>query len=218
MKLISFILLFTGFLIYSFFNLGKFLDVTQEPSKTELLVCLGGGISKNRIEKTIELYKNGFLEKNHIIFTGVSTIKKINLSNFDSNTNVIINGNLKNTMEEILFIKTYMKENNLSSVTFITEVPHSKRIKIFWNNFGENLENVTFSVVASNFEKWNSSLYYKDKLSLKYALSEITKLIYNFFLYGILETFGLKEEFESTYKKELREMKKDMGLPVKYSF
>ena len=215
MKLISFILIFFGFLIYSFFNLGKFLDVTQEPSKTELLVCLGGGISKNRINKTIEIYKNGFLEKNHIIFTGVSSINKNTYKNFDEDINIITNGKVKNTMEEILYIKDYVKENNLSSVTFITEAPHSKRVKIFWDNFGEKLENVNFSLVASDFEDWNSKKYYENNTTLKYAFSEFTKLIYNFFLYGVLETFGFKEEFESTYKKELKEMKKELTLTLK---
>lgn len=215
MKLISFILLFTGFLIYSFFNLGKFLDVTQEPSKTELLVCLGGGISKNRIEKTIELYKNGFLEKNHIIFTGVSSLNKNIYNNFDENANIIVNGKVKNTMEEILYIKAYIKENNLSSVIFITEAPHSKRVKIFWDNFGEKLDNVTFSVVASNLEKWNSKIYYQNNTTLRYAISEFIKLVYNFFLYGVLEKLGFKEEFESSYKKELREMKKEISSTFK---
>ena len=215
MKLISFILIFFGFLIYSFFNLGKFLDVTQEPSKTELLVCLGGGISKNRVNKTVEIYKNGFLEKNHIIFTGVSSISKNTYKNFDKNINIITNGKVKNTMEEILYIKDYVKKNNLSSVTFITEAPHSKRVKIFWDNFGEKLENVNFSVVASDFEDWNSKKYYENNTTLRYAFSEFTKLIYNFFLYGVLETFGFKEGFESTYKKELKEIKKELSLTLK---
>jgi len=61
MKLISLSLLFFTFLIYIFFNLGNFLDITQNPTKTELIVCLGGGLSKNRSDKTIELYNNGLL-------------------------------------------------------------------------------------------------------------------------------------------------------------
>ena len=76
MKLISLSLLFFTFLIYIFFNLGNFLDITQNPTKTELIVCLGGGLSKNRSDKTIELYNNGFLKTNHIIFTGVLSINK----------------------------------------------------------------------------------------------------------------------------------------------
>ncbi len=215
MKLISLSLLFFTFLIYIFFNLGNFLDITQNPTKTELIVCLGGGLSKNRSDKTIELYNNGFLKTNHIIFTGVLSINKNTYKKFDKNLNIITNGKVKNTMEEILYIKEFIKEKNLKSVIFITEAPHSKRIQIFWENFGDKLEDVSFSVVASQFDDWDSKAYYKHENSLKYAFSEATKLIYNLFLYGILEKFGFKEKFESNYKKELLEMKKEISLSLK---
>ena len=55
MKLISLSLLFFLFLIYSFLNLGNFLDITQKPTKTDLIVCLGGGIYKNRNEKEFNI-------------------------------------------------------------------------------------------------------------------------------------------------------------------
>ena len=215
MKLFSLSLLFFLFLIYSFFNLGNFLDITQKPTKTDLIVCLGGGIYKNRNEKTIELYKNGFLKTSYIIFTGVLTINKNSHNYFDKKIDVITNGKVRNTMEEILYIKEFIKEKNLKSVTFITEAPHSRRIQIFWDNFGDNLDDVKFSVVASQFDDWDSNTYYKNENSLKYAFSETTKLIYNIFLYGVLEKFGFKEEFESNYKKELREMKKEISLTLK---
>ncbi len=37
-------------LILFFLNLGNFLDISQEPRKTELIVCLGGGEKNLRIE------------------------------------------------------------------------------------------------------------------------------------------------------------------------
>ena len=178
MKLISLSLLFFLFLIYSFLNLGNFLDITQKPTKTDLIICLGGGISKNRTEKTIELYKNGYLKTNYIIFTGTPSLNKNITKSFDENINIITNGKVKNTMEEILYIKEFIKEKNLKSVTFITEAPHSRRIQIFWENFGDKLDDVSFSVVASQFDDWDSSTYYKNENSLKYAFSETTKLIY----------------------------------------
>ena len=159
MKLISLSLLFFLFLIYSFLNLGNFLDITQKPTKTDLLVCLGGGISKNRAEKTAELYKNSFLKTNYIIFTGTSSLNKNITKSFDENIDLITNAKVKNTMEEILYIKEFIKEKNLKSVTFITEAPHSRRIQIFWENFGDKLDDVSFSVVASQFDDWDSNTY-----------------------------------------------------------
>ena len=214
-KILILSLLLIGSFLYLFINLGKILDITTPPTKTDLIVCLGGGISKNRSEKTIELYKNGFLKTSYIIFTGILTINKNSHNYFDKKIDVITNGKVRNTMEEILYIKEFIKEKNLKSVTFITEAPHSRRIQIFWENFGDKLDDVSFSVVASQFDDWDSNTYYKNENSLKYAFSETTKLIYNLFLYGFLEKFGFKEEFESNYRKELKEMKKEISLTLK---
>ena len=214
MKLLTFLIIFISFLIYSFFNLGRFLDVTVSPTNVDLIVCLGGGDHQKRVEKTIALYKDGYLKSDTIIFTGVKEVKNID-NIFDKNINIIINSNLKNTMEEMKYIKNYMLKQNLSSALIVTEAPHSRRIQIFWENFGDKLDDVSFSVVASQFDDWDSNTYYKNENSLKYAFSETTKLIYNIFLYGVLEKFGFKEEFESNYKKELREMKKEISLTLK---
>jgi len=214
MKIIFIFTILITFLIFSF-NLGKLLDITTSPTKTDLIVCLGGGISKNRAEKTIELYKNSFLKTNYIIFTGNLYLNKNINKKFGENIKIITNVKVKNTMEEILYVKEFVKEKNLKSVTFITEAPHSRRIQIFWENFGDKLDDVSFSVVASQFDDWDSSTYYKNENSLKYAFSETTKLIYNLFLYGVLEKFGFKEEFESNYKKELLEIKKEISLTLK---
>lgn len=210
MKTIFFlILLITGF-IYSFLNLGIFLDVTKEPSKTELLVCLGGGYHEKRVQKTVELYKNDFLTGKNIIFTGVPALDKYVYKNFDSKTNIIINSKLKNTMEEVISTKEFIKQNNISSVTFITEAPHSKRIELFWENFGEKLPNVKFSVVGSELKDWDKINYFENKSSREYALGEAAKLVYNFFIYGVLEKFGYKEEFEDIYQEQIDESKKEL--------
>ncbi len=214
-KILILSLLLIGSFLYLFINLGNFLDVTKAPTKTDLLVSLGGDFSKNRTKKTIELYNNDFLESKYIIFTGIKSLRKDVYINFDKDINIVINDKVKNTMEEILYIKEFIKEKNLKSVIFITEAPHSRRIQIFWDNFGDNLDDVKFSVVASQFDDWDSNLYYKNENSLKYAFSETTKLIYNLFLYGFLEKFGFKEEFEASYKKELLEIKKEINTQFK---
>ena len=202
----------TIFLIYSFFNLGNFLDVTSQPSKTDLIVCLGGGTDKARPQKTVELYKNGFLKDKSIIFTGVKSIDKNTYNMIDKNINIITNDKVKNTMEEVLYIKDFIKEKDLKSVIFITDAPHSRRVKFFWDTFGENLNDISFSIVSSDLKSWDSSKYYTNDFSLKYAFSEFTKLIYNSILYGVFEKLGFKEEFEKNYKKELREMKKELSI------
>ncbi len=220
MKLIFFILIFTGCLIYSFFNLGKFLDVTQEPSKTELLVCLGGGIYQTRIEKTLELYKNDFLTTNNIILTGYVNnpheVKKKIIEDkrityikekTSNDLNIIFEKDLKNTVEEVRFVKNFMKENNIKSVTFISDPAHSRRISLFFEYLTGINGDFKYTVVGAEDKKWDEENYYKTKYSLNYSLTEVAKIFYGFIKYGILEKFGLDKDFENYFDDELKEAK-----------
>ena len=114
-------------------------------------IFMQGGVCYN---KAIPVAMAALTGKN-IIFTGVPALDKYVYKNFDSKTNIIINSKLKNTMEEVISTKEFIKQNNISSVTFITEAPHSKRIELFWENFGEKLPNVKFSVVGSELKDWD---------------------------------------------------------------
>jgi len=202
--IISFFMLLI-FLGVGYINLGNFLDITDKPNNTELLVCLGGGNHKKRVDKTYEIYKNGFLKGSTIIFTGVKKIDK----KFDK-VNIVINNEVTNTMEEVLFVKNYIKKHSINSVTFITEAPHSKRVKIFWENFGIDRSNTNFSVVASELKSWDSNTYYKNKFAKHYAFLEIKKLLYNFFVYGVLEKLGLKESFINKYQDKITQTKSNL--------
>jgi uncharacterized SAM-binding protein YcdF (DUF218 family) len=211
MKLISFILIFFGCLIYSFFNLGKFLDVTQEPSKTDLIVSLGGN-GYLRLQKSLSLVEQNF--SSTIIITGYDGTKATKAKNIPDprlkvmeeekykNINFIINPDLKNTAEEIVFVKKYMKENNLKDVTFVTEKPHSRRILILANILGEKSD-FKYKIVSYNIKYWQSEEYYKNKYAREYAFIELVKIIYNVLYYGVFYNLGIDIFFEKSIE-ELR--------------
>lgn len=209
-KILFLSILLLGSVFYLHFNLGKILDITEQATNTDLIVCLGGGDHIKRTEKTIELYNKNYLQKNSIIFTGVKSLSSNVYKSFDKKINIIRIDSVKNTMEEVLFIKNYIKENHLSSVTFVTEAPHSRRIKIFWDIFGDDVKDVRFSVVASELKIWDSQNYYKNNFAKEYAYSEVVKLIYNLFVYGVLDNLGLKEQFEKNFKQEITEGKREI--------
>ena len=211
MKKVIFLIILILFLIYSFFNLGNFLDVTEKPVKTDLLVCLGGG--KTRINKTLELYEKKFLKSNIIILTGYEGSRDNKLSNIPDkrlikirdakykSINFIINYDLKNTAEEIIFVKKYMKKNKLKSAIFITEEAHSRRVMLlikFLKN--SNDENLSFRVVKNDVYFWNKDNYYKNKFAREYAYKELIKIVYNTLAYGILYKFGYLENFEKYFE------------------
>ena len=217
MKLISFILIFFGFLIYSFFNLGKFLDVTQEPSKTELLVCLGG--NKDRINKTLELFEKGYLSSNKIILTGYENPKSYNILNSENkdlrltiiaqekykDIDFIHKEKLKSTAEEILFVKNYMIKHNIKDVIFITETPHSRRVDFLFNILLPK-ENLNIKIVANDYKIWDTKTYYKNKHTLIYSLLECLKIVHNIIFYKIFYNvvfFNDLKNIFNTYKSEL---------------
>ena len=207
MKLISFILLTFGFLTYSFFNLGNFLDVAVSPTKADLIVCLGGGDHKKRVEKTIELFNNNYLKSNTIIFTGVKELKDID-NKFDKNTNIIINPNLRNTLDEIKYIKKYMLKENLLSAIIVTEAPHSRRIMLFSKIIENNTsKELSINVVASEFKDWNSGFYYKNKEARQYVFTEVIKIVYNIFIYSFLEKLGLIDSYNKYFNENIENNK-----------
>lgn len=75
MKSLAFFILFIIFSIFVFFNLGNFLDATEKPSQSDLLVCLGGGDHMNRTRKSAELIESNLVKSNTIILT--SFVKSI---------------------------------------------------------------------------------------------------------------------------------------------
>lgn len=221
MKKSLFFLLFSILLIISFFNLGKFLDITSKPIKTDLLVCLGGGNYKTRIEKTLELYNNKYSKSNTIILTGyvnskrevqkgiiedkrISVIKRRDIKNLK----YVIKKDLKNTAEEVKYIKYYMIKNKIKTVTFISDPPHSRRILFLTKLIRiDGDENFDYHVSGAYLKNWDKDLYYENKFSRIYSFTELFKLIYVVFTYGFLDKFGLLETFELTFEQEIKKLK-----------
>lgn len=200
-KIIILFTILTISFFYFFLNLGNFLDVTSNPKKVDLLVCLGGGDYVNRGKKTLELFENEFVKTKTIIFTGYTNIKDF------KGANIIVNRRLQNTYEEVIYVKDYMRTHKLKSVIFVSEVPHSRRILLFSNFFGNG--DFEVSVVGSKFI-WDAENYYKYPQMRAYVFREVVKLTYNFFLYGILEKIDLKEVFENNFKQEIKEVKREI--------
>lgn len=215
MKLLFFIITFSILCTYSFFNLGYFLDVTEEPTKSDLIVCLGGGDGYKRFEKTIKLYKQDYLKSNTIIFTGGKKFKNIE-QEFNTNINIIINTTLTNTAEEVKYIKNYMLDHQLSSVMIVADPAQSRRISLFAKVFNiENDENLSFKIISNDSKIWDSKYYYKNDTTRNYAFSELIKIPYNLFVYGVLNSIGLLDIY---YEHIYDYVKKNKTIIFKYKY
>ena len=196
MKKLLLIFIFIIFILLS--KLGYFLDLTKEnTSEANILVSLGGD-NGNRIKKTLELYENNYSSSKKIIITGID--------NFDSKMkiyelewrasylikkglkieNIIFNTNAQNTLEEILFIRDYMKKNEYNNLIIVSDPPHSRRIDFFANTIYKYQENgINLSIVASNNNWWKKESYYSNPEAIIFSLNEIIKLTYYYINYKL---------------------------------
>lgn len=214
-KVFLFFIFFTLSITFILMNIGNFLDVTSKPSKTDLIVSLGGhGIKRTNVALNLE--KRGYLNNNTIILTGYEGTKRTKSKNIPdarlqlisnpiyNHINFIHNEKPKNTAEEVIYIKKFMKKNRLKHVTFITEKPHSRRVLLLLNILEtKDDENLNYQIVESNLSYWNSKYYYKNKHSREYVFKEVIKIAYNLIAYGIFYKLGILNYFE----KNIEELK-----------
>jgi len=190
LKIILILLFLFSILVFIF---AKTTDVTQAPQKADLIVCLGGGYIE-RLNKGIELYKDGFADK--LMFTGPG----IGLSNNDDKIGfwkipffekngipskaIIFLENLQNTYAEIKKIKEYMLEHNYKRVLIVSDPPHSKRIRYLVNLFQYKENKLEAKIIGSDVLWWNENQYIDSFRSFWEAMKEMIGLGYYYVRYS----------------------------------
>lgn len=182
------IILFIVLLSFIFLNLGKWVDITEKPVKSDILVCLGGG-KIERVIKSIELLKQGYIENQVFLLIGESWYNQPYIKKNYPDISIIIDEGPKNTKDEVLFIKRYMIENNYKSAMIVTDPPHSRRVQLLTSLiFLDGDEALRFHLVGSDVKWWNRYSYYENTRAIGFSFRETGKIIYNFIAYNI---FGL---------------------------
>lgn len=197
-------------------NLGNFLDISETPRKSDLIVSLGGG-DLDRVKKSLELYNRNFSTKNILILTGSNEkindprIKYIKTNN-TSKINIIETFDTKNTYEEVLFIKTFLIQKNYTSAIIVSDAPHSRRINYLLNTIKiKNSTNLEFNIVSSSGEWWNKESYYKNIRARIFAISEGIKLSFSYIRYGIVEKIGMTDTLNEIMPPSDEQFKSEMN-------
>lgn len=170
---------FIGFLlllIFVFLNLGKWIDVTEEAVKSDIIVCLGGG-TIDRVKKSIGLLEEGYAEKNIFLLLGESWYNQPYIKKNHPGISIVIDESPKNTKEEVLFIKQYMKKHGHESALIVTDPPHSRRVSMLLSSI-INDEEIHFRIVGSDVKWWDREKYYDQLRSAKAVLNESMKIVY----------------------------------------
>ena len=191
-KMLFGFIIFLLFLFFIFLNLGKWMDVTEKPVKADIIVCLGGG-DHHRINRSLELYRDGYAKKGLLLLTGddVTPARKRRgykdfrvrlLKEKYSEIQYAHFPDLTSTREEVKYIKNYMKDHAYKSALIVTDPPHSGRyslLNILIRVEGD--ENMTFHMVSSGVKWWDRKHYYKNKFARKYTIRQFIKIPYNIF-------------------------------------
>ncbi len=177
--------------VVAFMNIGKYLDIGEEPAKSDLIVCLGGG-EIDRIGKASELYLKGYSKSNTMLLTSDerSPINK-ERGERDNRINYFISRNLeinyihfidtKSTKKELEYIRDYMKISKFHSVLIVSDPPHMRRIKILSKKILQRY-GVDYCIVGGEPEWWDRDNYYTNPRAIMYAMREMVKIPYNMFL------------------------------------
>jgi uncharacterized SAM-binding protein YcdF (DUF218 family) len=191
MKKIFFLLV----LVFIIVNLGNLIDLTAKPKISNILVVLGGK-KDTRIKKGLDLYIQNFSSSSRIILPNKGYTKAVLIKNFLSDfikrnkineSNMINLEGASNTMEELLKVKKYLKENRLNTVTFISHPTHSLRIKLLANIIADyEKDNIQINFVSADDTKvWNKQYYFLEWQSIKLVFLELIKIPYNLIKYTI---------------------------------
>ena len=189
----GFLVVLVIFSLFVFF-IGKKLDITQEPTAADIIICLGGGYVE-RLDKGIELYKEKLSSK--IIFTG-NLIGALNPKdklgfwkvNYFKEHGVLTHDfsfleNTHDTHEEIKSIKKYMLQHHYKKVLIVSDPPHSKRISYLMKFFEYKKNGLSAKIISSDVLWWTRSSYCDTLWSMKEAVYEILGNIYYYIKYRV---------------------------------
>jgi len=192
MKTVIDMVLFWFLLVpWAFLNYGYWIDATQEPVKSDIIVCLGGG-TVERLNTAVKLYNDGYSRSKKVMLLGESYDTKEYLESTYPNTHIEQHHEPKNTKEEVRYIKKWMLENGYKTALVVTDPSHSRRVSVLdtvLNVKGDS--DITLRMVSSEVSWWKAKKYYDDKRSSETVLSETMRILYSILCYGIVEKLGV---------------------------
>jgi len=168
------------------------LDVTQKPRKSDIIFCLGG--NKYRTYKSLMLLSNNYSKYNTLYFFGGKKLFYNHLKHLHIDgmlidpivlkKNIIFIANMKNTMDEIQFIKKVSSSYGYSNLIIVTDPTHSFRVKLMLDTFTKNLN----YIIVSSKPAWANKKDLNVKMII-FTIKELFKIPYNYVKYKVYFLF-----------------------------
>ncbi|MEJ8767650.1 YdcF family protein [Oceanobacillus sp. HCA-5259] len=200
-------LIVISIIIFVLFFAAKLLIVNDDISQVDntAIILLMGSIAdrslgaaelyeKGKINKIIMAasYSPGFnlLKERNVSIEGIAERSKMVLEELgvDKQDIEILQGNTKNTKDEALLFREYIKTTNkIDKIIIVTSKYHSFRSKLIFNHVLRGLQLKIFSV-PTPYDPFHYKGWYRNRLNSKLVLTEYIKLFY----FIIVESIQIK--------------------------
>ena len=206
-KFIKFLLfpaIFFGLFTPLFFHLGEFLDISEIPENSDLIVSLGGDRDYDHVKKALELFENRFSRSGYLMINGFDYLGKCGFNdpyrtpsgryltgNGVEKSRILFMKNATNTMEELRFVKKYLLDHDMHSVIIVSSPPHLRRIRFLASLNGYEASGIRLWIVGSDAPWWQKNEWYRNRIARAFVFSELVKFPVNYIKYAILEPLGL---------------------------
>jgi len=157
---------------------------TANPEKSDVIIVLGGD-NGLRVRKGAELYNAGYASR--IILTGIDgRFYRPNHPNWRERRMIAlgipkkaikIDTKSKTTWEEAINTSKTMEKNGWKSAIVVSDPPHMLRLHQTWSRAFEGSEK-KFILVSTKPSWWHRTLWWKEKESYQFVISEIKKNIF----------------------------------------
>jgi uncharacterized SAM-binding protein YcdF (DUF218 family) len=163
-------------------------SIENKKIDSDLIMILGGGEEEYRLKESLKYYLENLPSSKKIIFTGGNfTYLKTNPRNsriaFFNNAgieknNIIHVNTVKNTIEEIIYLKDFMIKGGYKKVSIVTDRYHLTRVILLTKLLNYEKYSLQVYVVESD--------YYKDYPieSLFYSFLDNIKIYHNYIKYN----------------------------------
>ncbi|NTW11123.1 MAG: YdcF family protein [Chlorobiaceae bacterium] len=168
-----------------FFSLGFVVShYSRQPDIADVIVVLGGD-NGLRVQKGAELYKAGY--SSHILLTGIDERfyrpghpnwrERMMVSLGVPKKAIKVDIRSRTTWEEALNTSDTMKKRGWKSALVVSDPPHMLRLHQTWKKALEGSSN-TFILVTTEPPWWNRILWWKNRKSFQFVISEMKKNLF----------------------------------------
>jgi uncharacterized SAM-binding protein YcdF (DUF218 family) len=177
---VSFAIIFL-FLLIILANLGNFLVVKDNPSKSDVIIIFSGDNGARTIQG-LKLYNEHYAPK--IIMSGGTVYQDLTMAKIMkehaislgvATDDIITEEEANSTYENIAFSKRIMEQHNYKSAIIVSSDYHMKRIKLTCEKIFNNTEiRLTYSSCKDN--NFNSQKWWTSNKSIMTVINEYFKI------------------------------------------